>query len=223
MSAENNPKIEELEGSELGTKEYWEKCYTTEIKNYKSHGDVGEVWFEEDSQIRIINWMLKIDSIKSEDSIVDLGSGNGMMLIELAREDFKNLTGIDYSPKAIELSINIAKDQELNIKYKVSDLASSDDVSELGLFKIAHDKGTYDAVSLDPENTKEKRETYIRNVHKILEENGILIITSCNWTQPELIEAFEGKFKIKCSIPTPTFMFGGKVGNVVTSVVFERI
>lgn len=167
--------------------------------------------------------MLKTDLIKSEDSIVDLGSGNGMMLIELAREDFKNLTGIDYSPKAIELSINIAKDQELNIKYKVSDLASSDDVSGLGLFKIAHDKGTYDAVSLDPENTKEKRETYIGNVHKILEENGILIITSCNWTQSELIEAFEGKFKIKCSIPTPTFMFGGKVGNVVTSVVFERI
>lgn len=167
--------------------------------------------------------MLKTDAIKSEDSIVDLGSGNGMMLIELAREDFKNLTGIDYSPKAIELSINIAKDQDLNIKYKVSDLASSDDVSDLGLFKIAHDKGTYDAVSLDPENTKKKRETYIENVHKILEENGILIITSCNWTQSELIEDFDGKFKIQCSIPTPTFMFGGKVGNVVTSVVFEKI
>lgn len=30
--------IEELEGSELGTKEYWEKSYELEIKNYVSHG-----------------------------------------------------------------------------------------------------------------------------------------------------------------------------------------
>lgn len=64
--------IEELDGSELGTKEYWDQSYSTEIKNYKSHGDVGEVWFDEDSQIRVINWMLKAD-IPNESKIVDLG------------------------------------------------------------------------------------------------------------------------------------------------------
>lgn len=64
--------IEELEGSELGTKDYWEKSYNCEINNYKSHGDVGEVWFDEDSQIRVINWMLKND-IPSESKIIDLG------------------------------------------------------------------------------------------------------------------------------------------------------
>lgn len=65
-------KVDELEGSELGTKEYWEKSYDTEIRNYKSHGDVGEVWFDEDSQLRIINWMLKKE-IPSDVSIIDLG------------------------------------------------------------------------------------------------------------------------------------------------------
>lgn len=34
---------EELGGCELGTKEYWENSYSSEINNYKSHGDVGEV------------------------------------------------------------------------------------------------------------------------------------------------------------------------------------
>lgn len=68
-----NDQIEELEGSELGTKEYWDKSYNTEISNYKSHGDVGEVWFDEDSQIRVINWMLKND-IPADSRIIDLGN-----------------------------------------------------------------------------------------------------------------------------------------------------
>lgn len=64
--------VEELGGSELGTKEFWEKSYSNEIDNYKSHGDVGEVWFDEDSQFRVIKWMIKND-IKSESKIIDLG------------------------------------------------------------------------------------------------------------------------------------------------------
>lgn len=69
MSAD---EIEELDGSELGTKDYWDQSYDTEIENYKSHGDVGEVWFDEDSQIRVINWMLKND-IPTDCDIIDLG------------------------------------------------------------------------------------------------------------------------------------------------------
>lgn len=64
--------LEELEGSELGTKDYWDKSYTTEIANYKSYGDVGEVWFDEDSQIRVIHWMIK-NEIHVDSSIIDLG------------------------------------------------------------------------------------------------------------------------------------------------------
>lgn len=67
-----NNDIEELHGSELGTKDYWDKSYNTEINNYKSHGDVGEVWFDEDSQIRVINWLIR-NEIPAERSIIDLG------------------------------------------------------------------------------------------------------------------------------------------------------
>lgn len=63
---------EELGGCELGTKEFWENSYSNEINNYKSHGDVGEVWFDEDSQFRVITWMIKHE-IKSESRLVDLG------------------------------------------------------------------------------------------------------------------------------------------------------
>lgn len=56
----------------MGTKDYWDRSYGTEIKNYKSHGDVGEVWFDEDSQFRVIGWMLKND-IPEDSQLIDLG------------------------------------------------------------------------------------------------------------------------------------------------------
>ncbi|XP_023171222.1 EEF1A lysine methyltransferase 2 [Drosophila hydei] len=213
----------ELEGSELGTREYWETSYTREIKNYKSHGDVGEIWFDEDSQQRIVDWLLKQENIDKETArVLDLGCGNGMFLIALANEGFTQLTGVDYSPKAIELAMGIAKDQALDISYNVADLTQNESQT-LGSYNIIHDKGTYDAVSLCPDDPKEKRNNYLATVSKLLQdEQSHFIITSCNWTEEELVHSFEHLFVKHCTIPTPTFKFGGKVGNVVTSVVFKK-
>ncbi|ETN64596.1 hypothetical protein AND_003655 [Anopheles darlingi] len=216
-------KVEELEGSELGTKDYWESSYSREINNYRDHGDVGEVWFDEDSQNRIITWLARLeDEIRAEDAIIDLGCGNGMMLIELAREGYSNLTGIDYSPKAIELAKAICRDQDLSIEYRVVDLMSESETTALGQFKVVHDKGTYDAISLHPEDSKTMRGLYIASVHRLLRDDGIFVLTSCNWTESELVKSFEESFNLRTVIPTPTFKFGGKVGSVVTSIVFTK-
>lgn len=214
--------VEELNSSELGTKEYWDKSYETEINNYKSHGDVGEVWFDEDSQIRVTNWIMKCDDIQDDDQIIDLGTGNGMMLVELAREGYTNLVGVDYSEKSIELSQSIAKDQELKITYIVTDLLSETKMKALGQFKVAHDKGTYDAISLN-HNSKQRRDEFLKNVAGILSNDGYFLITSCNWTKDELKMSFEKYFVLFKEIPTPSFKFGGKVGNVVTSLVFKKV
>ena len=71
MSSDGNV-IEELNGSELGTKEYWEQNYTTEIKNYKANGDPGEIWFDEDTQLRVIKWIVK-NNVPLDSTIVDIG------------------------------------------------------------------------------------------------------------------------------------------------------
>lgn len=217
----------ELGGSELGTKDYWEKSYATEIANYRAHGDVGEVWFDEDSQTRVINWMLKQpDTLPDDVRIIDLGCGNGMMLIELAREGYTNLTGMDYSPRAIELAQSIARDQDIRIDYRVGDLLSDTFAVEFGQFGVVHDKGTYDAISLHPVDSRGKRQKYIENVHRLLADgdaNAVLIVTSCNWTESELCASFAGRFERVAAIPAPSFMFGGKVGSVVTSLVFRKV
>lgn len=64
-------------------------------------------------------------------------------MIELAREGFKSLVGVDYSDLAVELASQIAKDQNLSdvIRYKQADLLSETEVAGLGYFRILHDKG----------------------------------------------------------------------------------
>lgn len=144
-----------------------------------------------------------------------------MMLVELSAEGYTSLTGVDYSEKGIELASKIAKDQKHDIIYIVSDLLSPSCADELGRFNICHDKGTYDAVSL-MKNAKEKRAAYIKNVFNLLHDDGLFIITSCNFTEEELIESFSGTFVKHALIPTQIFQFGGKTGSLTSSIVFKK-
>ncbi|XP_045783339.1 EEF1A lysine methyltransferase 2 [Maniola jurtina] len=211
----------ELDSSELGTYKYWKEAYTKEISNFEDHGDPGDVWFGEESAFRVIDWICKC-GIDKDTPIIDLGCGNGHTLSELAKEGFTNLLGVDYCMEAITLAEKVAKSEYPILKFQVFDIIT-DDVKNLGSFGLAHDKGTYDAVSLNPENAKENRRKYMEQIVDMLTDTGLFVITSCNWTDAELMRHFSEKMKLKCVIPTPQFKFGGKVGSVVSSVVFEKI
>ena len=58
-------------------------------------------------------------------------------------------------------------------------------------YDVCHDKGTYDAINLCPEEPLVKREKYIINVHKLTKDDGLFILTSVNWTEEELKSQFE--------------------------------
>lgn len=211
-------EMDELKSCNLGTLDYWDNCYDKELNNFHNHGDPGEIWFGDDIVSRIIRWMETSNSKVEKDSkLLDIGCGNGMFLIELANEGFTNLHGVDYSEKAVELAKAIADKQNININFSVQNVLE-------GLkdkFDIIHDKGTYDAISLT-ENALANRNIYIENVYDSLNDNGLFIITSCNWTENELVQQFRIKFENVHIIPTPQFKFSGTVGSVVSSCVFKR-
>lgn len=69
---------------------------------------------------RLLRWMQK-RKVLLDASVLDVGTGNGVFLVELAKFGFSNITGIDYSPSAIQLSGNILEKEGLfNIKLKVN-------------------------------------------------------------------------------------------------------
>ena len=76
------------------------------------------------------------------------------------------------------------------MEYRVVDVLDEKKYPEKK-FKIAIDKGTYDAIALCPDDPKTKRLLYKKYLCNILESmDSLFIITSCNWTTQELIDFF---------------------------------
>ncbi|KAM9324151.1 EEF1A lysine methyltransferase 2 [Gastrophryne carolinensis] len=207
--------------SALGTKEHWDAVYSRELKSYQEYGDEGEVWFGEGSMTRVVRW-LNSQKVPLSSSILDIGTGNGMLLVELAKAGYKNLLGVDYCSDAIALARSICEKEGVSesVNLQVMDFLGSGDPMEQ--CDICVDKGTFDAVSLDPDNAEERRSQYVQSLCRILKPRGLFIITSCNWTREELLTQFGKEFEVKDELPTPTFSFGGQKGHSVTALVFQR-
>ncbi|XP_033005340.1 EEF1A lysine methyltransferase 2 isoform X1 [Lacerta agilis] len=214
---------EEFGPSALGTKEHWDAAYERELKNFKENGAPGEIWqvFGEESMTRLIRWIEK-QKIPLDSSVLDIGTGNGVLLVELAKSGYTNLTGVDYSLPAVQLSKSIMEKEGLpHIKLQVEDILNPSDA--LSDFQVCIDKGTFDAISLNPDNAAQKRKQYVNSLHRVLKPGGFFIVTSCNWTKEELLKEFkEAGFLLLEELPTPTFCFGGRTGNSVTALVFQQ-
>lgn len=218
----------DFQSSQLGTKDYWDAAYNRELKAFTDIGDVGEIWFGEDVQNRMVRWVSERSGLPTSARVLDLGCGNGTLLISLREEEFTDLTGVDYSEGAIQLAIDVAKKDGINdINFKVCDILSPNSVSvltqsEKGGFDLCLDKGTYDAISLRNTTDPSDRRSYTANVHSLLTEQGRLVITSCNWTKDQLKLHFEKEFELLQDLPAPSFTFGGKTGQTVTTLVFRK-
>lgn len=204
---------------ELGTLTYWNTHYSTECSNFSHNGDTGDVWFGEDILEKTTDWIERHITDKKS-AIVDIGCGNGMTLIDLSVRGYTNLTGIDYSENAVRLAKAIAEKNRADIRYEAGDILNSECL-ECEKWEVVLDKGTYDAINLR-DDCETSRNIYIDNIRTCLKNEGFLVLASCNWTADELTGHFADKLSVFGVIPTPQFKFGGKVGNVVSIVVFQK-
>lgn len=99
-----------------------------------------------------------------------------------------------------------------------------------GGFDIVLDKGTFDAISL-ADDAKETRvcQRYPDIVRRLIRKGGFLVVTSCNWTEEELVKWFTGpgdeadRFGVWGRVEYPRFRFGGQEGQGVCTVCFQRV
>lgn len=75
--------------------------------------------------------------------------------------------------------------------YNILEQESPDGIRQ---HDVCIDKGTYDAISLNPDNSLIQRHKYKQSVSRLIKPLGLFIITSCNWTESELVDYFaQGK------------------------------
>ncbi|RDA85007.1 hypothetical protein CP532_2050 [Ophiocordyceps camponoti-leonardi (nom. inval.)] len=98
---------------------------------------------------------------------------------------------------------------------------------------VVLDKGTFDAISLarssttaaaddDDDNNNAPCAAYVSRVHSLTRD--IFVITSCNWTQDELIRWFsDAGFVVAATAPYRSFTFGGHKGQAVSTVCFRKL
>ena len=178
---------------------------------------------------------------KEATTFLDLGTGNGEMLFLLREEGgFTNrLIGVDYSRSSVELCKQLAQQKGLAlgssldgrtcIDFALWDILHSNPRPEwVEGFDVVIDKGTFDAVSLSGEVDELQRrvvEGYARRVEGLVKKGGLVVVTSCNWTEEELKTWFCGKestLEVSGRVNYPVFKFGGHTGQSVCTICFKK-
>ncbi|RCK67398.1 Protein-lysine N-methyltransferase EFM4 [Candida viswanathii] len=240
-----------LNSSKLGTQEYWNNFYKKEQQNFKDNEeDTGECWFDDsDAESKMIQFL--IDKLNNDElpeallsnpsiSFLDLGTGNGHLLFQLlddidyeyetGEKTFK-YTGIDYSPDSVEFAKGVAakKYPELEINFEQVDLLQKGCPFLTNQYDVLLDKGTLDAIALNQDPIEEfggkiGMEVYASQVEQMMKPGSILLITSCNFTDPELTKIITNNTGLKVwdKINYPSFEFGGVQGSTVVSIAFIK-
>ena len=213
--------------SKLGTQQHWNEAYKQEIEQFKNNGnELGDIWFGKDLQKKLVNYLLKNFPDKNT-KIFDVGFGNGVFLYKLAKNDYNNLYGIDYSPDSIEFAKMIidSKEKKYGKKFKINlyceDINTKNKIIN-ETFDVIHDKGSFDAFMMNNNNTLETYHNYIKSYSK----NGTtFIITSCNNTREELKNKFplDKGFQYADEIKNKTFVFGGQEGQQQATQIYKII
>ncbi|EKD20196.1 S-adenosylmethionine-dependent methyltransferase [Drepanopeziza brunnea f. sp. 'multigermtubi' MB_m1] len=159
------------------------------------------------------------------------------------------MLGVDYSARSVEFAKRIARDKgygegsepRKEVEFLKWDIMSEDPSpgvlsgEQARGWDVVLDKGTFDAISLSEGRDECGRrvcEGYCGRVVPLIREGGVLLVTSCNWTEEELERWFVGpgagggggggQLEVLDRIEYRSFSFGGKKGQTISSVCFRK-
>ena len=205
------------------------------MENFEDHGDEGEIWFGKAVERRVIDWIKNnFKETAYEPKILDLGCGNGHFTLKLIEAGWKNVAALDYSENAVELAKKLVGFDVNDDRIFKADILNPSTLpsKHYKTFDLIVDKGTFDAISLNPDfeglekvsKTKIIADAFKNTLKNLLaKEDSLFIITSCNWTSQELEQIFGPEFKPIGEVTHTKFMFAGKSGQDVSTIIFKNI
>ncbi|ABN66898.1 predicted protein [Scheffersomyces stipitis CBS 6054] len=186
---------------------------------------------------------------KEQIKVLDIGTGNCHLLVSLAdalHEEYEGTakflhTGIDYSPNSIEFAQAIVDRQfdpssplreNHQFEFERVDLLQKQSAyltKNASRFDVLLDKGTLDAIALSQQpledfDGKKPMNVYAGQVVQLMHKDSLLVITSCNFTEAELITLItsEKSLSVHKILKYPKFQFGGTEGTTITTVAFKK-
>jgi len=200
-------------------------------------GDEGEIWFGEESIEKMVHWVCNYVPSASCPWILEVGSGNGTLLLGLLDAEYppERLCGIDYSAGSVKLARSVSATRGGdNISFHLCDFLKEDPPKLPSMLQEANsdwdlimDKGTFDAIGLMEKdgNGMAPADGYPPKIGRLLKPGGYFLITSCNFTEEELEAKFANPrtgLTYHSKIEHATYTFGGKSGSICSSVAFRK-
>jgi len=134
----------------------------------------GAVWTESEPPRELVN-LIESKGIKPC-KVLDIGCGEGFYAIYLASKGFE-VTGMDISENAIELSKENAEEQGVKIKFIAMDVADLDKINDK--FDFVFEWAILHHIM------PEQRQKYIENIKKILNKGGKYLSICFNNQNPD--------------------------------------
>lgn len=172
----------------LSHAEYWDEYYSKSDgaapthEWFRSFGDL-EQFFQTN--------FFDADGLTPSDNphILNLGSGDSVIPVELASRGYQRQLCVDFSPTVVDLMTKRHAEFE-GIEWKLMDVRDMAGVAD-GSIDVAFDKGTLDAMIYGspwdpPQMVKDNTSAYLKEVHRVLRDGGVFLYVT--FRQPHFMK-----------------------------------
>jgi len=141
---------------------------------YWIHGDESK----EKAQLQLIEHLAKLANIKPSSDILDIGCGFGASSLYLAKQYNATVTGITNSPVQIEIAIQAATREQLDVKFLLMDAEAMDFQKQFDVLWSVESIAHY-----------QHRQEFFASAARLLKPNGSFAIT--DWFKKEQLTRAE--------------------------------
>ena len=155
-------------------REHWEDIYYTKDFNEVS-------WYQENPKTSVD--LILFTNINKDSNIIDVGGGDSRLVDKLLELNFRNISVLDISLKALKKAQQRLGEKAKIVKWINSDLRKFETSDR---FDIWHDRALFHFLT-----SKKDIDIYVELVKKILKQNGYLIIGTFSLKGPEKCSGLE--------------------------------
>lgn len=146
----------------MDVKTHWENVYTTKAPDEVS-------WYRRHLETSLA--LIGRAARAPEASIIDIGGGESTLVDDLLIRGYKNITVLDVSPTAIEVTKKRLATAAERVHWLIGDIVEIE--LEPQAYDVWHDRAVFHFLT-----TPEQRRTYVRQVTRAVKPGGHVIVST---------------------------------------------